>query len=71
MEKSVKLSVRALAANMKVSVEKLAEIAEIDPVHLRNVSLGRARMTATELVRLSLATNISPFNIETEFNKET
>lgn len=63
-EEAVKFNVRALAANEKVSVEKLAEMCELDPVHLRNVSLGRAEMSAKEIIHLSTVTGVSPFQIK-------
>lgn len=63
---NIKLTVRALAAQMKLSIEALAEKAEIDPSHLKSVSAGRATMTAKDLVQLSKVTGISPFNIEYE-----
>jgi transcriptional regulator with XRE-family HTH domain len=62
-ETTIKLSIRALAANENLSVESLAKKCGIDPVHLRNVSLGRAVMTAKELIRLSEGTGVSPFGI--------
>ena len=61
---NVKLNVRALAAQLKVSIEKLAEMAEIDANHLKSVSAGRATMTARDLMQLSKATGISPHNID-------
>ena len=63
-ESNIKLSIRALAANENLSVEKLAEKCDLDPVHLRNVSLGRATMYAKELIALADNCNISPFNIQ-------
>lgn len=63
---NIKLTVRALAAQMKLSIEALAEKADIDPNHLKSVSAGRATMTAKDLVSLSKVTGISPFNIEYE-----
>ena len=63
---NIKLTVRALAAQMKVSIEELARMAGIDPSHLKSVSAGRATMTATDLMRLSDITGINPKNIETE-----
>jgi hypothetical protein len=62
-ENNVKLSVRALAANENLSVEALAEKCGLDPVHLRNVSLGRAAMLAKELIELSKVTGVSPLGI--------
>lgn len=63
----IKWNVRALAANRKQSIEALAKDAGIDPVHLRNVSNGRAAMLARELLALSTLTGVHPFNIETEY----
>jgi transcriptional regulator with XRE-family HTH domain len=63
-EVTLKLSIRALAANENLSVEKLAEKCDLDPGHLRNVSLGRATMTAKELINLSIGCNVSPFMIQ-------
>ena len=62
-ENSIKLSVKALAANENLSVEKLAEKCGLDPVHLRNVSLGRATMYAKELIGLSNGCNVSVHSI--------
>ena len=63
-EINIKLSIRALAANENLSVEKLAEKCGLDPMHLRNVSLGRATMTAKELINLANGCNVSPFMIQ-------
>lgn len=60
----IKMNVRALAANRKISIEELARLAGIDPSHLKSVSSGRAVMTGRDLIQLSLATGVSPFNIE-------
>lgn len=60
----IKLNVKALAAYMKVSIEKLAELAELDANHLKKVSSGYARMTAEDIMNLSKATGIDPKNIE-------
>lgn len=62
-ETNIKLNVRAIAANKNLSVEALAETYGLDPVHLRNVSLGRATMTAHELMTLAEAAGVSPYNI--------
>lgn len=62
---AIKMNVRALAANMKISIEDLAEKADIDAGHLKSVSSGRATMTATDIIKLSRATGVSPFNIDT------
>lgn len=63
-EINIKLSIRALAANENLSVEKLAEKCNLDPGHLRNVSLGRATMTARELMNLADGCNVSPYMIQ-------
>ena len=62
-EVTIKLSIKALAANENLSVEALAEKCGLDPAHLRNVSLGRAVMTARELLGLAEGTGVSPFGI--------
>lgn len=61
---NLKLNVRALAAIKKISIEDLAREAGLDPSHLKSVSSGRATMTATDIINLSLVTGVSPFNIE-------
>lgn len=65
-EKKIMLNVRALAAMKKISIEELAKLAELDPDHLRSVSSGRTAMTGRDLINLSVATGISPFNIQIE-----
>lgn len=64
MQDELKLNVRALAANKKWSIEKLAEQCDIDPDHLKSVSAGRATMTAYDLIHLAIGTGVSPFNIQ-------
>lgn len=61
---NIKLNVRALAALMKVSIEELAKMADIEPNHLKSVSSGRATMTARDLVQLAKTTGVSVHNIE-------
>ncbi len=63
---NITLNIRALAAMKKLSIEKLAELADIDPKHLVNVSVGRAKMTGRDLVNLAKATGVNPFNIEVD-----
>ncbi len=65
-EANVKWTVRVLAAQFQGSIERLAIMADIEPEHLKSVSSGRAAMTGTDLIKLSIATGISPFNIATE-----
>lgn len=62
----VKLNVLALAAMNKESIQQFAERCEIDYNHLRLVSCGKAKMTADDLIKMSIATGVSPFNIEIE-----
>lgn len=60
----IKFTVKMLAAYMRTSIEKLAEAAGIEAEHLSNVSCGRAKMTADDIVKLSAHTGIPPANIE-------
>ena len=60
----LKLTVRALAAQMKTSIEELAKLAGIEYNHLRMVSAGRVKMTADDLIKLSKACGVPPENIE-------
>ena len=48
MDETIKMNVKALAANMNLSIEKLAELAGINVNHLLQVSCGRVKMTADE-----------------------
>lgn len=63
---NVMLNVRALAAMKKISIENLAELADIDKDHLQAVSAGRVKMTARDLINLAKATGVNPFNIKTD-----
>lgn len=60
----LKLSVRALAAQLKISIEELAKLAGIEYNHLRMVSAGRVKMTADYLIKLSKVCGVPPENIE-------
>lgn len=60
----VKFTVKMLAAYMRMSIEKLAESAGINTDHLLNVSAGRVKMTADDIVKLSDYTKIPAKNIE-------
>lgn len=62
--KDIVFSVRMLAAHMKISIEELAQKADINVYHLKNVSAGRAKMTADDVVKLSALTGIPVQNIE-------
>lgn len=59
----IRLNVRALAANLKVSIEDLADMCEIDRNHLKQVSAGRVEMTAYDLKQLSKVTKVPVENI--------
>lgn len=63
-----KLTVKAIAANLNIPIEELAERCGISPSHLKNVSSGRARMTADDIVALSNYTGIPEKNIVTSSN---
>lgn len=60
----LKLSVKALAAIMDMSIEELATNAHLDYTHLKSVSSGRTRMTAEDLQNLSNYTGIPADNIK-------
>ena len=64
MDETIKMNVKALAANMNLSIEKLAELAGINVNHLLQVSCGRVKMTAEDIVKLAKCTGFSPFNIQ-------
>ena len=60
---NIKLNVRALAANMKISIETLADMCNIERAHLKQVSAGNVAMTAYDLKRLSQVTKVPADNI--------
>ena len=60
----VKFNVRMLAAYKEMSITKLAKCAGINAEHLANVSIGRTKMTADDIVKLSEFTGIPPRNIQ-------
>ncbi len=60
----IKLNIRALAALKGVSIEKLAELCDIAPSHLKQVSCGRLKMSAYDLAQLSAVTGIPVENIK-------
>lgn len=64
MEEKIIWTVRMLAAYMDLSIEGLADKAEINPAHLRNVTLGRAKITGDDIVKLSMVTGIPIDKIE-------
>lgn len=60
----IKMNLKMLAAYMNLSIDKLAELADINVYHLQQVSCGRVRMTADDLLKLSKATGIDPEDIQ-------
>ena len=60
----VKFTIRMLAAYMQMNIEQLAEKAGISIDHLKNVSAGRTKMTADDIIKLSNFTGIPAKNIE-------
>lgn len=61
---NVMFSVRMLAVMRKQTISELAADADIKPQHLLDVSAGRSKMTADDIVKLSALTNIPVENIE-------
>lgn len=57
------LNVRALAANMKISIETLADNCGIKRSHLKQVSAGNVDMTAYDIKALSKFTGVPTDNI--------
>lgn len=60
---NLKLTVRAIAANMKISIEELAKRCEINPHHLKQVSAGNVKMLAEDVHKISEYTGIPADNI--------
>ncbi|WP_105303075.1 helix-turn-helix domain-containing protein [Anaerolactibacter massiliensis] len=60
----IKFSVKALAALKGMNLNELAEAANINQNHLKDLSAGRVRMTADDLKKLSAATGIPMDNIQ-------
>lgn len=60
---NIRLNIRALAAQMKVSIEVLAEMCEINPNHLKQVSAGNVPMSAYDLKKLAKVTGVPTENI--------
>ena len=60
----IKWNVRALAANLKISIKDLAEASGIDANHLQAVSMERVAMTADDLIKLATYTGVDPFKIK-------
>lgn len=60
---NLKLTVRAIAANMKISIEELAKRCDINPYHLKQVSAGNVKMLAEDVHKISEYTGIPADNI--------
>jgi transcriptional regulator with XRE-family HTH domain len=60
---NIKLTIRAIAANEKISIEELAKRCDISPAHLKQVSAGNVRMLAEDLKKISTYTGIPADNI--------
>jgi plasmid maintenance system antidote protein VapI len=60
------LSVKAIAANMGLTIGELADEAGIDKNHLYEVSAGRTKMTADDILKLSKASGLPTTNIRIE-----
>lgn len=60
----VKFTVRMLGAYMKESITELAKNSGIDPNHLLQVSCGRVKMTADDMLKLSKYTGIDVHKIQ-------
>ena len=57
------LNVSAIASNMDITIGELADLAGIKRDHLYEVSAGRAKMTADDMLKLSKASGVPPQNI--------
>ena len=60
----IKLSIKALAAVKGMTIKELADASGISQTHLKDISCGRVRMTADDLIKLSKATEIPMENIQ-------
>lgn len=60
---NIKMTVKALAAVHKMTLGELAEACEINANHLKNVSAGRTKLTADDVVKLAEFTGVPPANI--------
>ena len=60
---NIKLSIRAIAATMKISIEELARRADIAPGHLKQVRAGNVKMLAEDVQKIAKLTGIPADNI--------
>lgn len=61
---NIKFTVKMMAAYMQETIAELAEHSGIDPTHLQQVSSGRLKMTADDLIKLSDYTGIDVRRIQ-------
>lgn len=59
----IMFNIKMLVAKMNTTVVGLAEMADINPVHLQNVCMGRTKLTARDITQLSKVTGIPCENI--------
>lgn len=60
---NIKITIRAIAANEKISIEELAKRCGIGPAHLKQVSAGNVKMLAEDVHKISAYTGIPADNI--------
>ena len=63
---NITLNIKALAGMMNMSIEDLAKETGIDYNHLKMVSAGRVKMTASDLMQLHRVTGVPTENIRTD-----
>ncbi len=61
---NVMFTVKMLSAYTNESIMEMAEKAGLDGYHLQQVSSGRTKMTAEDIIKLSLYTGIDPKRIQ-------
>lgn len=62
-----KWKIKAIAANLNLSLEALAEKTGLDASHLKQVSAGNTRMLAEDLVAICNFTGMNYNQIETNY----
>ena len=60
---NIKLSIRAIAAYEKISIEELARRCDINVGHLKQVSAGNVKMLAEDVQKIAAYTGIPADNI--------
>ena len=66
-EMKVSMNIKALAALMNTTITGLGEMSDIKGQHLKDVSAGRATMTARDLIQLSKVTGIPCEQIQIDY----